>query len=128
MKFTRLFRLTNIDKQIIVLMSLALLVVSNLLIGVVSLRLDFSKGSAYTLSPSTKKILHSLDDVVNIKFFVSSDLPTPLLPVKTDVVDLLNEYKKESRNKVMVKIVDPKKDPASLNEIRELGIPELQYS
>lgn len=128
MKFTRLFRLTNIDKQIVVLISLALLVITNILIGVVSLRLDFSKGSAYTLSPSTKKILHSLDDVVNIKFFVSSDLPTPLLPVKTEVVDLLNEYKKESRNKIIVKIMDPKKDPASLNEVRELGIPELQYS
>ena len=28
--------------------------------------------------------------MVNIKFFVSSDLPTPLLPVKAEVVDLLN--------------------------------------
>ena len=24
--------------------------------------------------------------------------------------------------------MDPKKDPASLEEVRELGIPELQYS
>ena len=99
MKFTRLLRLTNIDKQVIVLISLALLIITNLLIGAVSLRLDFSKGSAYTLSPSTKKILHSLDDVVNIKFFVSSDLPTPLLPVKTEVADLLNEYKKKAEIK-----------------------------
>lgn len=128
MKFIRLFRLTNIDMYIVVPVSLALLIITNLLIGLSSFRLDFSKGSAYTLSPSTKKILHSLDDVVNIKFFVSSDLPTPLLPVKAEVTDLLNEYKKEGRGKISIKIMDPKKDPGSLEEVRELGIPELQYS
>jgi len=123
MKFIRLFRLTNIDMYIVVPVSLALLIITNLLIGLSSFRLDFSKGSAYTLSPSTKKILHSLDDVVNIKFFVSSDLPTPLLPVKAEVTDLLNEYKKEGRGKISIKIMDPKKDPGSLEEVRELGIP-----
>jgi len=126
--FLRIFKLDRIKKQVIVVVVLGIFIAANLLISMVSLRLDFSSGQAYTLSPATRKILHNLDNAVEIKFYVSSDLPTRLLPVKTEVTDFLNEFKKEGRGKISVKIIDPKKDTATLDQIKEIGIPELQFS
>jgi len=124
----KIFRLTKFEKPFIYLLTIGLLIIFNFLITPLSFRLDFSKGKAYTLSPSTKKILHRLDDLINIKFYVSSDLPTRLLPLKTEVIDLLTEFKKEGKNKIVIKTVDQKKDETATNEVKELGIPELQFS
>lgn len=124
----RVFKLQNRDRQLIFVVVIALFLAVNILLSGISLRLDASRGKAYTLSASTNKILHNLDDLVNIKFFASSDLPARLIPVKTDVADMLEEYKKEAGNKIQLKIVDPKKDENALKEAREAGIPELQFS
>ncbi len=90
-------------------------------------RLDFSKGSAYTLSPSTKKIIQKNSKNVEITLYVSSDLPTRILPLKTDVVELLQEYRRGGKN-IKVTIIDPKKDTKSAEKAKSLGIPELQFS
>lgn len=124
----RFFKLENLEKKMLYIFAAAVFIIANFLISSLSLRIDLSKGQAYTLSPSTKKILDKLDDIVNIKFFVSSDLPTRLLPLKTDVSDLLNEYKKEGKGKIIIKTLDPKKDEKALNEAKELGVPEIQFS
>ena len=100
----------------------------NLLVSNLSFRFDFSFGRAYTLSDSTKKILRNLDDIVNVKFFASSDLPTRLIPLKTDVTDLLSEYDKEGKGKIRLKVLDPKKDSNAAADARESGVPELQFS
>lgn len=124
----RIFKLGNLDRQMIIIVSLAVFLISNFLISSLSFRYDSSFGQAYTLSGSTKKILHRLDDIVNIKYFVSSDLPAKLIPLKSDVSDILSEYKKESGSKIQLKILDPKKDEAAAKDAREAGIPELQFS
>lgn len=124
----RFFRLDRFEKPSIVLFSFIAFVLINFLSAFLPLRLDFSKGQANTLSKSTKKIITHLDDVINIKFFVSSNLPTRLLPIKTEVVEILNEYQKNSRGKIIVKIIDPKRDEDSMNETNQYGVPELQFS
>ena len=125
---SRIFNLEGLQKTSIYLVVLAIFVVFNFLIAYLPYRLDFSAGKAHTLSPATKKIIKQLDDLVNIKIFISSDLPLRLLPLKTDVVDLVNEYKKQGKGKIIVKLLDPKKNEQALNEARDLGIPELQFS
>lgn len=124
----KLFNIEGLQKTSIYLISLAIFIVFNFLISYLPLRVDFSLGKAHTLSSSTKKILSKLDDIVNIKVFISSDLPLRLLPLKTDVIDLVNEYKKQGRGKIIVKNLDPKKDDKAINEAKDLGIPELQFS
>lgn len=118
----------KLQKTSIYLLSLAVFIVVNFLVSYLSLRGDFSPGKAHTLSLSTKKIINQLEDVVNIKVFISSDLPLRLLPLKTDVVDLVNEYKKQGKGKIIVKFLDPKKNQKAQNEAQELGMPELQFS
>lgn len=124
----KFFNLKGLQKTSIYFISLAIFIVFNFLISYLPYRLDFSTGKSHTLSASTKKIINKLDDILNIKVFISSDLPLRLLPLKTDVVDLVNEYKKQGRGKIIVKNFDPKKDEKAHNEAKELGIPELQFS
>lgn len=124
----RLFRLETVQKTSIFITTIGIFLVVNLIIGYLSWRIDLSDGKVHTLSPSTRKIIRSVDDVVTIKFFVSSDLPSRLLSLKTAVVDLVNEYKKQARGKIIVKIRDPKKDSDALSEAQNAGVPALQLS
>lgn len=125
----KLFNLTSLKTSAIYLLVIGAFVVFNVLFSPISfLRYDFSYGNAYTLSTSTKKILHALKNSVTIQFFASSDLPTRLIPLKNEVIDLLNEYQKENKGKLTVKILDPKKNQSAGAEVQELGIPSLQFS
>ena len=128
LSFVKVFKLQGKERQLIFAVAVVLLLLVNYLLSNFSLRWDLSFGRAYTLSGSTKKVLRNLDDIVNIKFFVSSDLPTRLIPLKTDVTDLLSEYSKEGKSKIRMKILDPKKDQIAGKEAQEAGVPELQFS
>ena len=123
-----LLKLKSLKIQAVIVLAVVVFIVSNLILMPVSLRMDLSYGKAYSLSSSTKKIVKNLDDVVAIKFYASSDLPGRLLPLKNEVVDLLNEYKRENKNKLAISVLDPKKNQKSLEEAKESGLPELQFS
>ncbi|MDO8497393.1 MAG: GldG family protein [bacterium] len=121
-------RLDTFKKQTVYIILIGIFIGANFLLSTLPLRLDLSSGAAYTLSPSSKKIITKLDNSVDIKLYVSSDLPTRLVPIKTNVVDLLNEYKRASNGKINIKILDPKKDATAQQEAKDAGIPELQFS
>lgn len=122
----RLLHLDGYERQAIYAITIIVLVVVNFVVSPFSLRLDFSQGQAYTLSPATKKIVRAIDDIVTIKFY-ASDLPTGMLPIKTNVADLLKEYQKTS-SRISVKNLDPKKDQDAMTSAKGDNIPELQLS
>lgn len=127
-KIKQLLGKIRLDKPVIIIASVGVFLLLNMLASGFSWRADFSQGKAYTLSPATKKVIRQLDDVVTVKFYVSSDLPATLTPAKMSVEDFLKEYKTAGGNRVIVKILDPKKDTATAKEVQELQIPELQFS
>jgi len=120
------FGLNRFKMQAIVTVVLVLFFVSNFFLSTVSLRLDFSKGKAYTLTDATKKILKNLDDTVTIEFVVSSDVPTQLSGVKREVTDLIREYDNES-TKVNTAIVDPQKDEKAKEKAQQAGLPSIPF-
>lgn len=128
LNLVKIFRLENVGKKLLIVMVLVIFFILNYLISFISLRVDLSKGRAYTLSKSSKKILHDLTKNININFFVSTNLPSKLLPLKNDINDLLIEYKKAGGSKIVVKIIDPKKDENAQKSVNDFGIPELQFS
>lgn len=112
------------------LLSPFLLVVSILLFilfSFIPVRFDMSKNSAYTLSSSTRKIIGSIKKPATVTLYVSSDLPTRVIPLKNDVSELLQEYRRSGKN-IAVMTVDPKKDTKIAEKLKELGIPQLQFS
>ncbi len=101
--------------------------VTFILFSIFPIRLDLSKGGAYTLAAPTKKIIRNIDKPVNITIYLSSDLPTRIIPLKTDALELLQEYRRGSNN-IKVTVIDPKKDTKVADQAKQLGIPELQFS
>ncbi len=123
----RSLRLGGLQKSLIVILAVVLVILVNNLLSTIPLRLDASYGKAYTLSLASKKIIQSLKNPVKITFFLSSDIPTKFIPLKSDVLALLDEYKRQS-NKINLTIVDPKKDEKSATSAKDFSIPELQLS
>src|SRR4029077_9740039 len=103
-------------------------VVINLFGGNIGGRLDLTPGRAYTLSPATRKVLRSLPDLVTIKLFVSSALPSEISFLKRDVDDLLRDYRAASRGKVRLVISAPASDSAASRDARTLGIEPVQFN
>jgi len=120
--------LSVVRRPILYLIGFCVFTVVQLLFSPISLKLDLSEGHAYSLSSSTKKILKKINKPLTLKLFITSDLPTRLIPIKSDVVDLLNEYRQEGNNKIQIVSVDPKKDEKMLSEAQDIGIQELQFS
>lgn len=102
-------------------------VVTFIFFSLFPVRIDFSKGGAYTLSPATKKTIVNISKLVEITLYISADLPTRIIPLKTDVIELLQEYRRSGKN-IKVIIIDPKKDIRIAEKIKQQGIPELQFS
>lgn len=119
--------MNSLLKQIRVFLLPAIGLLLFILFSLFPVRLDMSKNNAYTLSKSTRKIITSAKKPITITLYISSDLPTRVIPLKNDVSELLQEYRRGGRN-VTVTTVDPKKDPKSADKLKGLGIPQLQFS
>jgi len=120
--------INRLKKQSLYILLIILFIVVNFLASFLKLRLDLSFGKAYTLSPSTRKIITKLKKPVKISFYVSSDLPARLIPLKTEISDTLDEYKKQGGKNIIFKTKDPKKDNKILEEVRKVGLQELRFS
>lgn len=118
-------KLSNLPAVLLLL--LLFFVVLNLLAGVFNLKLDLSKDKIYTLSPATVNVLKNVDDVVQIKFVASSNIPKQFMPLKDRVLGLLQEYKKNNSN-ISIEVLDPDKDQEAEKLVTQQGLPQLQFT
>lgn len=70
-------------------------------------RIDLTQDGAYSLSPSTQKILAGLDEKLVIHGYFSERTHPKLAPLVPQLRDLLEEYRIAGGNKVRVELVDP---------------------
>jgi ABC-type uncharacterized transport system involved in gliding motility auxiliary subunit/ABC-type transport system involved in multi-copper enzyme maturation permease subunit len=104
------------------------LVAVNLLGSYIRGRLDLTPGNAYTLSGATEQIVRNLDDIVTIKLFASSELPTEVALLRRDVDDLLQDLRAAGDGKVRVVQRDPTDDEAARRDAQSLGIQPVQFN
>lgn len=128
MNMSRLLKLGDRNKSAIFVIVLAVAIAINILIQPFGLRLDLSKNQAYTLSNASKKVVRGVNNKVKLSFYVSKDLPTRLAPFKTQITDLLNEYKRAGGNNVTVEVKDPKTDDKAREDAVKNGITEVRFS
>ncbi len=88
------------------------------------LRIDLTQNKIYTLSAGTKKVLHDIDEPVNLYFFYSDKEAKNayLRAYATRVHEMLDEFAANSDGKLKVKVIDP--EPFSDDEDRatQLGL------
>ncbi len=106
----------------------AFVVVLNLLGSHVRGRLDLTRGHLYTLAPGTRKILGNLNDLVQVKLFVSSDLPPEVQLQLRDVRDLLADLRSASDGKLRVTELHPDQDTKARSEAESYGIEPVQFN
>ena len=87
-------------------------------------RLDLTAEKRFSLSNSTKKLLHNLEHPVTVKVFLTGELPADYRKLSNATKDLLNEFRDLSNNEVRVSFEHPcdeLADTARLNVYDSLG-------
>lgn len=123
LNFVEMFGLDRYKTSAVIVVSIAIFLASNTILSLISLRLDLSKGKAYTLSDSTKKMVKEIDKTVSLTLYSSKNLPPRLQPLKREVLDILREYERSS-GKVTLSIIEfnPDEDVDITTEAQDLGI------
>jgi ABC-type uncharacterized transport system involved in gliding motility auxiliary subunit len=104
---TVLYSVTGVGAMFLILVAIYFIA------GVFKVRFDFTSEKLYTLSDGTKAILSKLDTPIEIRFYCSQasrEMPVMLKTYAQRVEDLLNEYRKASKNQIEIKKFDPKPD------------------
>lgn len=120
-------RIKKTDLSITLLLILGILVVANFFSYKLFLRFDLTENKIFSISDATKNTMRTLDDVVNIKAYFSSTLPSQVLSLKQEVGDVLDEYEAYSGGKVKVEFIDPSDNADLAQELAIIGIPQLTF-
>jgi ABC-2 type transport system permease protein len=105
-----------------------LVLMLNLLGGHIRGRMDLTRDDLFTLAPGSKQILGNLDDLVQVKLFVSSELPPEIQLQLRDVRDLLSDLRKASNGSLLVEELDPDEDDSAQEEASSLGVYPVEFN
>ncbi len=91
----------------------------------VKVRFDITADKAHTLSAGTKKILGKLDSRVTVRFFCTqsaNEMPPTLRTYARHIEDLLHEYQREAKGKLVIEKFDPEPDSDAEDSARFSGV------
>jgi ABC-2 type transport system permease protein len=116
------------DAIFLLLLSVAILLLANVVIQFVHLRYDLTAEKKYSLSPSTKKMLKELKDVVVFKVYLEGDMPAGFKRLRQGTRDLLTEMRAYGGKNIQFEFIDPitgkngEERKAILNELLAKGL------
>ena len=91
------------------------------------IRADLTEDKRYTISQATRNVLDTLDDIVTITTYFSTN-PAEVAQIRRDVRDVLDEYNAFSK-RLQIDFVNPADfDDGQKQELRFKGIPEVQIN
>jgi ABC-2 type transport system permease protein len=82
-------------------------------------RIDLTQHGEYSLSPTTTRILESLDEPLVIRGYFSEKTHPKLAPLVPRLLDALEEYRVAGDGNVRVEIVDPSGNDEAIKEAKE---------
>lgn len=92
------------------ILSLAIIVVLNIIAAFLFTRFDLTAEKRYSLAPATKQLLKKLDDVVFFKVYLYGDLPPGFQRLSNETKEMLDEFRAYSDN-IQYEFVDPSDNP-----------------
>jgi gliding-associated putative ABC transporter substrate-binding component GldG len=114
------------QSAVFILIILGLVAVVNYVSTKWFMRLDLTETKEYSISQASKNMLKGLDDLINIKVYFSKNLPPHLQRLESGIRDLLTEFKAYAGGNLRVTWQDPADDEEVKNEVRAMGVPEVQ--
>ncbi|MBN1295740.1 GldG family protein [bacterium] len=109
----------------LIILLMGILFFINILSYRLFMRADLTEKKEYTVSESTRNVLKSLGDIVNVTAYFSQDLPPYHAGIRTQVEDLLSEYAAYSEGNLNIEFVDPSADEELKARLARMGIPEV---
>ena len=106
-------------------MYLAAVVIINLISLNLFFRLDFSKGSVYSLSPSSKTTVRQIEDRMIVKAYFTEKLPPQFASIRRYTRDLLEEYKTASNGRFRYEFINPTDENRLKEEAQRSGVPPV---
>jgi ABC-2 type transport system permease protein len=103
----------NVKRQSIfqLLLLTALLIIVNILSGFIFTRFDMTAEKRYSLSPSSKHLASSLDDIVYFKVYLEGDLPPGFKKLKNSIKEVLDEFRIYAGDNIEYEFIDPSANP-----------------
>lgn len=102
----------NIKKNEIIslIVTLAVIVLVNIIGSFVYTRLDLTSEKRYTLSNTSKEILKNLDDYVYVRVYLEGDFPAPFKKLRKETKEMLDEFRAYSKF-VDYEFINPSESP-----------------
>lgn len=109
----------------VVVVTIAIAIVANAISSQVFTRFDLTDNKIYTLSPASREAVRGLDEPVEVRAFISPNLPAPFHNLSQQIGDLLAEYAAASDGKLSYRIIHPEDDEATEEAARGFGIEKV---
>ena len=100
----------------------------NLLGGYIRGRVDLTSENLFTLSDGSRDVLGNLEDIVNLKLFVSDELPQEIQLTLRDVRDLVADLRGASGGMLLTEELNPDDDEDAANQASGLGIFPIEFN
>ncbi len=104
-----------------VLVAFGVMVAVNLVASQINARIDMTENQIYTLNAASKEAVSTLPSNVEVKVFLSADMPPPLHTIRDSISDTLDEYKAASGGRLSFQIFEPKEDEEVDEDARGYG-------
>lgn len=120
--------LTGTNATATVIFTIVAAVLLNVAIAQYPMTLDLTDNKIYTLSPASEEAVKSLPAPVQVKVFISPDMPPPFHMLSQQLRDLLTDYEAHSGGKLTFQIISPSADDEEAEEaaagfgIQKVGI------
>jgi gliding-associated putative ABC transporter substrate-binding component GldG len=102
--------ITGANSVVVVVVAIAIAIVINAISTQMFLRFDMTESNRFTLSDASIEAVRDLDEPVEVKAFISPNLPEPFHNLQQSVSDTLDEYQARSDGKLTYQIIQPQDD------------------
>nr|MDK2850823.1 gliding motility-associatede transport system auxiliary component [Candidatus Cloacimonadota bacterium] len=106
---------------------IGIVIVLLMVVSFFSLRWDFSRQKAYSLSPVSKETVRSLEDVMVVKVLSSKELPAAMNSLDRYTRDLLSEYQRASKGKFRYEYVRPSSHEELYRLAQDGGLSRIRF-
>ncbi len=94
----------------VVVISIVVAILINVIVSGIPMPFDLTQNQIYTLSQASRDVVKNLPENVEIKVFISPDLPAPLNALPQQISDLLADYQSASGGRLTYQIIQPTAD------------------
>ncbi len=103
-------------------------IVLNLLGGHIRGRIDLTQNNLFTLSQGSRTILGDLEDIVNLRLFISEELPQEIQVTLRDVRDLVSDLEGASNGNLLAQEINPNANDESAQEAADMGVFPIEFN